>query len=155
MTLRTPAVALAALALLALPMPASAAKHPKSAVREFTGTVASVSGKKKTFRLRRSGRAAIVVQLSRKTKVARGAKPLKGRKLVISARRAGKGRSWLARSVKLVPGPADDELADDDILDEEPVTGDEEGEDTDPVLDLEDTLGDVFGDDDGSGEEPE
>ena len=149
MTLRTSAVALAALVLLALPMPASAAKHPKSAVREFTGTVASVSGKTKTFRLRRSGRAAIVVQLSRRTKVARGAKPLKGRKLVITARRATKGRSWLARSVKLVPVPADD------ILDEEPVTGDEEGEDTDPVLDLEDALGDVFGGDDGSDEEPE
>ena len=72
-------------------------------MREFTGTVASVSGKKKTFRLRRSGRAAIVVQLSRKTKVAKGARPLKGRKLVITARRAAKGRSWLARSVKLVP----------------------------------------------------
>ncbi len=42
------------------------------------------------------------------------------------------------------------------MLDDEPVTGDEEGEDSDPVLDLEDTLGDIFGDDDGgSGEEPE
>ncbi|HEX5911184.1 MAG TPA: hypothetical protein VFY44_11880 [Thermoleophilaceae bacterium] len=155
MNARIPAVALAALALLALPMPASAAKHPRSAVREFTGTVASVSGKKKTFRLRRTGRAAIVVQLSRKTKVAKGAKPLKGRKLVVKARRAGKGRSWLARSVKLVPVAAEDEPAEDDVLDEEPVTEDEEGEDTDPVLDLEDTLGDLFGDDEGSDEEPE
>ena len=155
MTLRTPAAALAALALLALPAPASAATSPKSAVREFTGTVASVAGKGKSFRLRRTGRAAVVVKVSRKTRVAKGAKPRRGRKLVVRARRSG--RAWLARSVKLVPVPvAQEDDPEEDIVGDEPDLADEEfgDDDSDPVLDLEDTLGDVFGDD-GSADEPE
>lgn len=105
MTLRTAAAALAAIALFALPTSVSA-KSSKPAVREFTGTVSSASAK--SFKLRRPGRAAVVVRVSRKTRVARGAKPRKGRKLVVKARRHG--RAWLARSVRLVPVPAGEEV---------------------------------------------
>ena len=152
MTLRMPAAALAATALLAAlsiaPSPASAAKGPKSAVREFTGTVASVKSGGKSFRLRRSGRAAIQVRVVRKTKVAKGAKPRKGRKLVIKARRSKGG--WVARSVKLVPPVADEEETElgDDALggDDEEIAGDEESGDEGDGVDLDDTVGDLFGD---------
>ena len=119
-------------------------------MREFTGTVASVTAKGKSFRLRRTGRAALVVKLSRKTKVAKGAKPRKGRKLVVKARLSKKG--WLARSVRLVPVASgeDEDLSLDDPLGEEP-EGDA-GEELE--LDLEDPLDDLLGDED-SEEEPE
>jgi hypothetical protein len=156
MNLRTSAAALAAIALLAVPGPAAAAKKSKPAVREFTGTVASVAGRGRSFRLRRGGRAPVVVKISRRTRVAKGAKPRKGRKLVVRARRTGKG--WLARSVKLVSVPADDNAQGDDesLGDDVEFGGDDQadGEDADPGLDLEDTLDDVLGDD-SSGDEPE
>lgn len=150
--------AVAATALIALlagvPSPAGAATSSKSAVREFQGTVASVAARDKSFRLRRTGRAAVVVRVSRRTRVAKGAKPRKGRKLVVKARRSKKG--WVARSVKLAPAPAaqepDDELSGEDSLDDEPL--DEEETADEPELDVDDILGDVFGDD-GSGEEEE
>lgn len=159
MTFRMPAAALAATALLVAlsiaPSPASAAKGSKSVVREFTGTVASVKSGGKSFRLRRSGRAAIHVRVVRKTKVAKGAKPRKGRKLVIKARRSKGG--WVARSVKLVPPVADEETeSGDDALggDDEEIAGDEEVEygDEGDGVDLDDTVGDLFGD---SGDEEE
>lgn len=156
-----PAAALAAaslLAVLSLAPPASAAKRSKPSVREFTGTVVSVRAKQKTFRLRRSGRPSVVVRLSRKTKVAKGARPRKGRVLVVKARRVKK-KGWVARSVKLVPVVADDDqTAPGDPVDDEPVAGDED-EDLDDleeiVGDLDDDVGDLLGDDDGADEEPE
>ena len=154
MNLRTPAAALAVVALLALPAPATAGKGSKTSVREFTGTVVSVGAKGKSFRLRRSGRAAVWVRLSRKTRVAKGAKPRKGRKLVVKARRAK--RVWKARSLRLVPvvGDQEDELGEDDeAFEDEPFADDEDAEEADPGLDLEDTLGDIFGGDDGADEE--
>jgi len=151
MTLRTTAVALAAVALLALPAGATAGKGSKAAVREFTGTVSAVKGK--SFTLRRSGRAAVVVKLARRTKVAKGAGPRKGRKLVVKARRAKK--AWVARSVKLVPVAGrqeDDEFAseEEDPLDEEPLgdAGEPEEPESEPGLDLEDTFEDLLPDGD-------
>lgn len=157
MTFRIPAAALAATAVLAalsaVPSPASAAKGSKSAVREFKGTVAAVKPGGKSFRLRRSGQAAIQVRVVRKTKVAKGAKPRKGRKLVVKARRDKRG--WVARSVKLVPVVADDqtESGDEQISGDEEIAGDEfgdeeEGEtgDEGDGIDVDETLGDVFGD---------
>ncbi len=155
MNLRTPAAALAVVALLALPAPATAGKGTKTSVREFTGTVVSVGAKGKSFRLRRSGRAAVVVRLSRKTKVAKGAKPRKGRKLVVKARRSKRG--WRARSLKLVPevSEKDDEFGDDEPFEDEPLADEGEDEEADPGLDLEDALGDTFGEDDEADEEGE
>ena len=144
MTLRTTAAAVVAIALLALPATATAGKGSKPAVREFTGTVSAVKGK--SFTLRRSGRAAVVVKLARKSRVAKGAKPLKGRKLVVKARRVKK--AWVARSVKLVPVATqeDDEFAteDDDLLDEEPLGEADAPEESEPELDLEDTFEDLL-----------
>ena len=155
MSLRTSAAALAAIALLAAPGPAAAAGKSKPAVREFTGTVASVAGKGRSFRLRRGGRAAVVVRVSRRTRVARGAAPRKGRKLVVRARRTRRG--WLARSVRLAPVPAQDDTSglepfgeDEEFGADDPV----EGEDSDPGLDLEDALDDVLGAGD-PGDQPE
>lgn len=154
MNFRTPAAALAVVALLALPAPATAGKGAKTSVREFTGTVVSVGAKGKSFRLRRSGRAAVVVRLSRKTRVAKGAKPRKGRKLVVKARRSKRG--WKARSLKLVPAVSEkkgDEFGDDEPFEDEPFADGEEDEDADPGLDLEDALGDIFGEDDEADDE--
>ncbi len=139
MTLRTTAAALAAIALVAMPT-AAAAKGPKPVVREFTGTVSAVKGK--TFTLRRSGRTPVVVKLARKTKVAKGARPRKGRKLVVRATRVKK--AWVARGVKLVPVAVreDDELDDDeDPLDVEPLLDEDE-----LGVDLEETFEDLLPD---------
>lgn len=165
MNLGIPRAALAATALLAalslVPSTASAGKGTKPVVREFTGTVAAVKAGGKSFRLKRAGRPALQVRLVGKTRVAKGARPRKGRKLVVKARR-GK-RNWVARSVKLVPVVVDDET-DDEALDtaDDPADdlGDEAGDDLgddfgddvgddlgdDGDLDLEDTFGDALGD---------
>jgi len=148
--------AVAASALIALvaavPSPAAAAGSSKSVVREFKGTVASVAARGKSFRLRRTGGPAVVVRVSKRTKVGKGAKPRSGRKLVVKARRSKKG--WVARSVKLAPAPAARQPAGEDSLDDEPFEDEEDTADL-PELDVDDILGDVFGDDDGSGEEEE
>ena len=153
MTFRTAAAALATIALVVVPSDALAGKSPnkgpdkgkKSHVREFTGTVSWAKGK--SFQLSRSGRPTLTFRLSRKTKVAKGAKPRTGRQLVVKARRGKRG--WVARSIKLVPVPVargkdeDGESLDDD----EPKLDEESGEEDDSLLDLEETLGDDTFDD--------
>ncbi|HYI36162.1 MAG TPA: hypothetical protein VEX39_06140 [Thermoleophilaceae bacterium] len=156
-----PVAAVAAASLLAvvsLVPSASAAKRAKPSVREFTGTVVSVGPRGKTFRLRRSGRPSVLVRVSRKTKLAKGAKPRKGRALVVKARREKK-KGWLARSVRLVPVVVDEDedLTADEPAVEEPAAGEDADEDV--LSDLADEVDGLFGDEDGegdeSGEEPE
>jgi len=144
MTFRTAAAALATVALIAVPSEAVAGKGHKSPVREFTGTVSWAKGK--SFQLQREGRPTLTFRLSRKTRVAKGAKPRKGRQLVVKARRGKRG--WVARKIKIVPVPVAEEDEDNESLDDdEPMLDEESGEEDDSLLDLEETLGDDTFDD--------
>jgi hypothetical protein len=130
---RLSVLALPVLAALALLAPSAADAKRATKARSFSGTVASVSHDRRSFRIRRASHPSVLFHVGHGLRRGKGARLTRGQALDVRARRV-KGR-WVASRIARSTAADDQDTTEDDPAADDP--GDED-------------LGDDTGDDDGA-----